>query len=134
MVLHPERVGGFVCLEMFAKTKTVRPNAKTSISDVGLNLPAAEELLVRHTVLLNPLHSVRGVRHPFGEGRTPEASVEPACRLLASCTQGRKSGPIVLIGDDRGLPKESVSLGRWRRSQDGGDRSEFVIGLCYRTS
>ncbi len=41
-------------------------------------------LVARHAVLLNPFHSVRGVRHPFGEGRTPEASVEQARRLLAS--------------------------------------------------
>ena len=31
-----------------------------------------------------PLHSVRGVRHPFGEGRTTEASVKQARRRLAS--------------------------------------------------
>ena len=41
-------------------------------------------LVGRHAVLLNPFHSVRGVRHPFGEGRTPEASVKQARRLLAS--------------------------------------------------
>ena len=41
-------------------------------------------LVARHAVLLNPFHSVRGVRHPFGEGRTPEATVEQARRLLAS--------------------------------------------------
>ena len=41
-------------------------------------------LVARHAVLLNPFHSVRGVRHPFGEGRTPEASVKQARRLLAS--------------------------------------------------
>ena len=41
-------------------------------------------LVARHAILLNPFHSVRGVRHPFGEGRTPEASVEQARRLLAS--------------------------------------------------
>lgn len=41
-------------------------------------------LVARHAVLLNPFHSVRGVRHPFGEGRTPEARVKQARRLLAS--------------------------------------------------
>ncbi len=41
-------------------------------------------LVARQAVLLNPFHSVRGVRHPFGEGRTPEATVEQARRLLAS--------------------------------------------------
>ena len=41
-------------------------------------------LVARHAVLLNPFHSVRGVRHPFGEGRTPEASVKQARQLLAS--------------------------------------------------
>ena len=41
-------------------------------------------LAARHAVILNPFHSVRGVRHPHGEGRTPEASVEQARRLLAS--------------------------------------------------
>ena len=34
--------------------------------------------------VLNPFQSVRGVRHPFGEGRTPEVSVEQARQLLAS--------------------------------------------------
>ena len=41
-------------------------------------------LVARHAVVLNPFHSVRGVRHPFGEGRTPEASVKQARQLLAS--------------------------------------------------
>lgn len=35
--------------------------------------------------------------------------VEQVCWLLASCTQGRKTGSTVLIGDGRGLPK---GLGR----------------------
>ena len=38
----------------------------------------------RSAVGLNPFQSVRGVRHPFGEGRTPEMSVEQARHLLAS--------------------------------------------------
>ncbi len=33
-------------------------------------------LVARHAVVLNPFQSVRGVRHPFGEGRTPEATVD----------------------------------------------------------
>ena len=41
-------------------------------------------LVARHAMLLNPFHSLRGVCHPFGEGRTPEATVEQARRLLAS--------------------------------------------------
>ena len=41
-------------------------------------------LVAPHVVLLNPFHSVREVRHPFGERRTPEASVQQACPLLAS--------------------------------------------------
>ena len=41
-------------------------------------------LVASHAVLLNPFHSVRGVRHPLGEGRTPEASVQQARQLLAS--------------------------------------------------
>ena len=40
--------------------------------------------MARHAVLLNPFHSVRGVRLPVGEGRTPEATVEQARQLLAS--------------------------------------------------
>ena len=41
-------------------------------------------LVARHAVLLNPFHSVRGVRHPSGEGRTPEVTVDQARQLLAS--------------------------------------------------
>ena len=41
-------------------------------------------LVARHAVVLNPFQSVRGVRHPFGEGRTPEATVDQARQLLAS--------------------------------------------------
>ena len=37
-----------------------------------------------HAVLLNPLHLILGVRHPFGEGRPPKARVKQARRLLAS--------------------------------------------------
>ena len=38
----------------------------------------------RPTVLLNAVHSVWVLRHPFGEGRRAEAIVEQARRLLAS--------------------------------------------------
>ena len=43
-----------------------------------------DTLVARHGVVLNPFQSVRGVRHPFGEGRTPEASVKQARQLLGS--------------------------------------------------
>ena len=43
-----------------------------------------DTLVARHAAVLNPFQSVRGVRHPFGEGRTPEVSVDQARRLLAS--------------------------------------------------
>ena len=41
-------------------------------------------LVARYAILHNPAHSVRGVRHPFGEGRTPEVNVKQARQLLAS--------------------------------------------------
>ena len=41
-------------------------------------------LVARHAAVLNPFQSVQGVCHPFGEGRTPEATVEQARQLLAS--------------------------------------------------
>ena len=41
-------------------------------------------LVARHAALLNPFQAGQGVRHPFGEGRTPEATVEQARQLLAS--------------------------------------------------
>ena len=41
-------------------------------------------LVARHAAVLNPFQSVRGVRHPFGEGRTPEATVDQSRQLLAS--------------------------------------------------
>ena len=34
-------------------------------------------LVARHAAVLNPFQSVRGVRHPFGEGRTPEVTCRP---------------------------------------------------------
>ena len=43
-----------------------------------------DTLVARHAAVLNPFQSVRGVRHPFGEGRTPEVTVDQARRLLAS--------------------------------------------------
>ena len=43
-----------------------------------------DTLVAPHAAILNPFQSVRGVRHPFGEGRTPEATVEQARQLLAS--------------------------------------------------
>ena len=49
-------------------------------------------LVARHAAVLNPFQSVRGVRHPFGEGRTPEATVEQARQLLASIKTDRVYG------------------------------------------
>ena len=43
-----------------------------------------DTLVARHAAVLNPFQSVRGIRHPHGEGRTPEVSVDQARRLLAS--------------------------------------------------
>ena len=43
-----------------------------------------DTLVARHAAVLNPFQSVRGVRHPFGEGRTPEVTVDQARQLLAS--------------------------------------------------
>ena len=51
--------------------------------------------------------------------------VEQVCWLLASCTQGRKTGSTVLIGDGRGLPKG------WGRGVDPGTvgaGANFVSG------
>ena len=55
-----------------------------------------DTLVARHAAVLNPFQSVRGVRHPFGEGRTPEVSVDQARQLLASIKTRswvRASGP-----------------------------------------
>ena len=49
-------------------------------------------LVGRHAAVLNPFQSVRGVRHPFGEGRTPEVSVAQARQLLASIKTDRGFG------------------------------------------
>ena len=43
-----------------------------------------DTLVARHAAVLNPFQSVRGVRHPHGEGRTPEVTVDQARQLLAS--------------------------------------------------
>ena len=51
-----------------------------------------DTLVARHAAVLNPFQSVRGVRHPFGEGRTPEVSVDQARRLLASIKTDRGFG------------------------------------------
>ena len=49
-------------------------------------------LVARHAAVLNPFQSVRGVRHPFGEGRTPEVTVAQARQLLASIKTDRVYG------------------------------------------
>ena len=55
-----------------------------------------DTLVARHAAVLNPFQSVRGVRHPHGEGRTPEVTVDQARQLLASIKNSRRvraSGP-----------------------------------------
>ena len=49
-------------------------------------------LVARHAAVLNPFRLVRGMRHPFGEGRTPEATVAQARQLLASIKTDRGFG------------------------------------------
>ncbi len=49
-------------------------------------------LVARHAAVLNPFRLVRGMRHPFGEGRTPEATVAQARQLLASIKTDRVFG------------------------------------------
>ena len=51
-----------------------------------------DALVARHAAVLNPFQSVRGVKNPFGEGRTPEVSVEQARKLLASIDTGHVIG------------------------------------------
>lgn len=43
-----------------------------------------DALVARHAVIINPFQSVRRIRYPAGEGRTPEASIDQARQLLAS--------------------------------------------------
>lgn len=43
-----------------------------------------DELVLRHVLILNPAHSVRGERYQVVEGKTPEIFVEHARRLLKS--------------------------------------------------
>ena len=47
-----------------------------------------DALVRRHAAVLNPFQSVRGVRNPFGDGKTPEVTVEQARQLLASIDTG----------------------------------------------
>ena len=62
-----------------------------------------DTLVARHAAVLNPFQSVRGVRHPHGEGRTPEVTVDQARQLLASVKTDRVYG---LRG--RAAPRQSV--------------------------
>ncbi len=51
-----------------------------------------DALVRRHAAVLNPFQSVRGVRNPFGDGKTPEVTVEQARQLLASIDTGHVFG------------------------------------------
>lgn len=51
-----------------------------------------DTLVVRHVVVLNPAHSVRGERYKVVEGKTPEISVEQARTLLKSINVRRLVG------------------------------------------
>ncbi len=51
-----------------------------------------DTLVVRHVVMLNPAHSVRGERYKVIEGKTPEISVEQARTLLKSIDVGNIVG------------------------------------------
>ena len=43
-----------------------------------------DALVTRHAVLLNPFHSVRGIKHRLTHGKTPEITIPQARRLIAS--------------------------------------------------
>ena len=43
-----------------------------------------DTLVTRHAVLLNPFHSVRGIKHQVAHGKTPEITIPQARRLIAS--------------------------------------------------
>ena len=43
-----------------------------------------DQLVVRHAIVLNPAHSVRGERYAVTEGKTPMLPVEQATKLIAS--------------------------------------------------
>ena len=51
-----------------------------------------DALVTRHAAMLNPFSSVRGPRHPSGEGRTPEVTVRQARQLLGSIETTRVLG------------------------------------------
>ncbi len=51
-----------------------------------------DTLVVRHVVVLNPAHSVRGERYKVVEGKTPEISVVQARTLLNSIDVGNVVG------------------------------------------
>lgn len=51
-----------------------------------------DELVLRHVLILNPAHSVRGERYQAVEGKTPEIPIEQARRLLQSIDTTRRIG------------------------------------------
>lgn len=51
-----------------------------------------DELVLRHVLILNPAHSVRGERYQAVEGKTPEIPVVQARRLLQSIDTTRQIG------------------------------------------
>ena len=51
-----------------------------------------DALVTRHAVLLNPFHSVRGIKHHRAHGMTPELTIPQARRLIASLDTTRDVG------------------------------------------
>ena len=51
-----------------------------------------DALVLRHAAVLNPFQSVRGVRNPSRDGKTPEVTVEQARQLLALIDTGHVFG------------------------------------------
>ena len=51
-----------------------------------------DALVTRHAVLLNPFHSVRGIKHNRTHGMTPEITIPQARRLIASLDTTRDVG------------------------------------------
>ena len=51
-----------------------------------------DALVTRHAVLLNPFHSVRGLKHSRTHGKTPELTISQARRLIASLDTTRTVG------------------------------------------
>lgn len=51
-----------------------------------------DALVTRHAVLLNPFHSVRGIKHSRTHGKTPEITIPQARRLIRSLDTSRTIG------------------------------------------